>query len=502
MGYTNSSLVSYTKISPNRNSPRNHSIDRITPHCYVGQVSVESMAGWLCTAGAQASSNYGIGLDGRIGLFVSEQDRSWCSSSSANDNRAVTIECACDAFDPYAINEQVYNSLINLMTDICRRNGKTKILWFGDKDKTLSYEPKAHEMVITVHRWFANKACPGDYIYSRLGKIASEINKRLGNIEEEPKWYRIRKSWDDANSQIGAYENLDKAKADCPPGYSVYDYKGNLVYVNGLVNNGTSFAEGLPKSKQDFINKVADIAVSLYKENHIIPSVVIAQCCLETGYGLGSDAIELVKHNNLLGMKTELLNSTWQQYSVWDGKSFDKITPEVYNGTTKYITDSFRIYRDYRNCIQDYEMFLLHVKSGGEYKYRKVSYMDDPLEVITAISKGGYATDPKYITKVMNLIKENGFTKYDKEAGVTKQEIPVEELPPTKYYRVQVGAFSEKENADALAKKLRRKGFSTIIKKVKGIYKVQVGAYTKEANAEKQLRKVKAAGFLDAFITT
>ena len=213
MGYTNSSLVSYTKISPNRNSPRNHSIDRITPHCYVGQVSVESMAGWLCTAGAQASSNYGIGLDGRIGLFVSEQDRSWCSSSSANDNRAVTIECACDAFDPYAINEQVYNSLINLMTDICKRNGKTKILWFGDKDKTLSYEPKAHEMVITVHRWFANKACPGDYIYSRLSKIASEINKRLGNTEEEPKWYRIRKSWDDANSQIGAYENLDKAKA-------------------------------------------------------------------------------------------------------------------------------------------------------------------------------------------------------------------------------------------------------------------------------------------------
>ena len=501
MGYTNSPLTSYTRISPNRNSPRNHTIDRITPHCYVGQCGVESMAGWLCNPGAQASSNYGIGFDGKIGLFVSEQDRSWCSSSSANDNRAVTIECACDAFEPYAIKDSVYSSLIELMTDICKRNGKTKILWFGDKDKTLAYEPKPDEMVITVHRWFANKACPGDFIYNRLGQIANEINKRLGNEVEEPKWYRVRKTWKDEASQLGAYEKLQNAKDNCPPGYSVYDWNGNVVYANASTVSVISTASGLPKSKQDFIDKVSKIAVALYKENRILPSVVIAQCCLETGYGLGTDATVLVEHNNLLGMKVDLLNSTWKNYTVWNGVAFDKLTPEVYNGKTQYITDSFRVYTDYENCIQDYEMFLLHVKSGGEYKYRKVASMTDPQDVITAISKGGYATDPLYIAKVLKLIQENGFTKYDKEAGVEQQETIKPETKPSKYYRVQVGAFTEKDNANKRARQLKEKGFSTIIKSDNGMYKVQVGAFTKEANAEKKLKEVQAAGFPDAFVT-
>lgn len=74
----------------------------------------------------------------------------------------------------------VYASLVNLCVDICRRNGKTKLLWLGDKAKTLVYSPKSDEMVLTVHRWFANKACPGDWLYARLGKLASEVTKKLG----------------------------------------------------------------------------------------------------------------------------------------------------------------------------------------------------------------------------------------------------------------------------------------------------------------------------------
>jgi len=113
-------------------------------------------------------------------MIVEEKNRSWCSSSSDNDNRAITIECASDTTHPYAINSKVYNKLIDLCVDICRRNGKNTLLWLGDKNKSLSYTPKANEMLITVHRWFANKACPGDYIYSRLGTIAAEVTKRLG----------------------------------------------------------------------------------------------------------------------------------------------------------------------------------------------------------------------------------------------------------------------------------------------------------------------------------
>ena len=129
----------------------------------------------------QASSNYGIGADGQIGIFVEECNRSWCSSHEANDQRAVTIECASDATEPYAMRDAVYRSLIYLCTDICRRNSKTKLLWFGDKEKTLSYTPKPDEMVLTVHRWFANKSCPGDWLYSRLGDLAEKVTKLLAD---------------------------------------------------------------------------------------------------------------------------------------------------------------------------------------------------------------------------------------------------------------------------------------------------------------------------------
>lgn len=179
--FTDSKLVTVEKISPNRYSGRNHAIDTITPHCFVGQFTALEMANMFSDPNWKASCNYCIGKDGEMGLVVHEKDGSWCSSSPANDNRAVTIECACDKTHPYAINSEVYKSLINLMTDICRRNGKTKLLWLGDKDKTLAYTPKSNEMIITVHRWFKAKECPGEYIYSRLGQIAKEVTANLQN---------------------------------------------------------------------------------------------------------------------------------------------------------------------------------------------------------------------------------------------------------------------------------------------------------------------------------
>lgn len=177
---SNSSLVSYTKLSPNHSGQRTHGIDRITPHCVVGQLSAESICECFTSASRQASCNYGIGTDGRISLCVEEKNRSWCSSSNANDQRAVTIECASDMNEPYAMNSKVYTSLIDLCVDICKRNGKKKLLWFIDKDKTLNYSPKSDEMVLTVHRWFANKSCPGDWLYSRLGDLATYVTNKLG----------------------------------------------------------------------------------------------------------------------------------------------------------------------------------------------------------------------------------------------------------------------------------------------------------------------------------
>lgn len=180
MAYTNSPLVSYTKLSPNHSGQRTHGIDRITPHCVVGQCSVETLGNIFLPTSRQASSNYGIGVDGRVGMYVEEKNRSWCSSSAANDQRAVTIECASDTTEPYAFKDIVYRTLIKLCVDICKRNGKTKLLWLGDKDKTLNYAPKSNEMVLTVHRWFANKSCPGNWMYARMGDLASKVTTALG----------------------------------------------------------------------------------------------------------------------------------------------------------------------------------------------------------------------------------------------------------------------------------------------------------------------------------
>lgn len=184
MAYTNSSLVSYTKLSPNHSGQRTHSIDRITPHCVVGQLSCESICGCFTSPSRQASCNYGIGKDGRVSLCVEEKNRSWCSSSAANDQRAITIECASDMSEPYAMNTAVYESLVKLCTDVCKRNGKKKLLWLGDKNTTLNYKLKADEMVLTVHRWFANKSCPGNWLYARLGDLAARVTANLGGSQQ------------------------------------------------------------------------------------------------------------------------------------------------------------------------------------------------------------------------------------------------------------------------------------------------------------------------------
>lgn len=193
---SNSPLATYKRISPNKTVSRKHKIDTITIHCYVGQATVENAGSWFSNPSAEASCNYVIGTDGRIGLIVDEKDRSWCTggkdkngnpirvngiSGSDNDHRAVTIECASDSTRPYAINDKVYKSLIELCADICKRNGIKELKWKGDK----SLVGQVDKQNMTVHRWFANKDCPGDYIYNRLGRIAEEVNARLNPAKEE-----------------------------------------------------------------------------------------------------------------------------------------------------------------------------------------------------------------------------------------------------------------------------------------------------------------------------
>ena len=211
---SNSSLVSVTMLSPNHSGKRTHSIDRISPHCVVGQLTAERI-GECFPKGRDASCNYGIGKDGRVVLVVDEANRSWCTSSGTNDQRAVTIECASDTKSPYAMNSAVYNKLVELCIDICKRNGKKKLIWIADKDKALTYSPKNDEMLITVHRWFANKSCPGDWLYSRLDDLANKVTTKLNGSasstsqtpQNTSKSFKVKVTADVLNVRKGAGTN-------------------------------------------------------------------------------------------------------------------------------------------------------------------------------------------------------------------------------------------------------------------------------------------------------
>lgn len=173
---SNSSLVNYRWLSPNHSGPRNHKIDTVSIHCMAGNLSVETCGSLFARPDYQASSNYGIGSDGRIALYVDEINRSWCTSSASNDNRAVTIEVAnIEAKEPYRISDAAYKSLVKLLADICKRNGIPKLLWKADK----SLIGNVAKQNMTVHRWFASKSCPGDWLYEHHGQIAADVNKLL-----------------------------------------------------------------------------------------------------------------------------------------------------------------------------------------------------------------------------------------------------------------------------------------------------------------------------------
>lgn len=173
---SNSPLVGYTKLSPNHSGKRTHAIDTITIHCVVGQVTVETLGNIFAPTARQASSNYGIGLDGRVGLYVDEGNRSWCSSSNSNDQRAVTIEVASDTVEPYAVRDAAYNALIQLVADICRRNGISKLVWSNDKKERVGHLNGCN---MTAHRDFSATRCPGSYLYNKMPEIAATVNALL-----------------------------------------------------------------------------------------------------------------------------------------------------------------------------------------------------------------------------------------------------------------------------------------------------------------------------------
>ena len=404
MAYSNSPMVVYTKLSPNHSGQRTHSIDRITPHCVVGQCSVETLGDIFYPSSRQASSNYGIGADGRVGMYVEEKNRSWCSSSNANDQRAVTIECASDTTPPYAFKDVVYQMLIKLCVDICKRNGKTKLLWLGDKNKTLAYSPKSGEMILTVHRWFANKSCPGDWMYARMGDLAEKVTAALD-------------SGTDGKDGTGAAQGTQASA------------------FSGL-------------SEADVVKSVGTLFTADQKKTGILAAVSMAQFILESGYGKS----ELAQNaNNVFGMKCSLSGNTWSD-SVWDGTSkYTKQTKEQNaDGSYETITADFRKYPCVEDSISDHSAYLFGAKNGSKLRYDGLKGCTDYRKAAQIIKDGGYATSLTYVQNLCSIIERWNLTQFNvKETGTA-----------VTWYRVrktwadsksQKGAFKILENAKKCA---------------------------------------------------
>lgn len=214
---SNSTLVNYTKISPNSTNPRQDSIRKITIHHMAGNMSIESCGELFANPNRQASANYGIDSSGRIGMYVEENNRAWTSGNADNDNQAVTIEVANDGGAPdWHVSDTALAKLIDLCVDICKRNNIPSLNFTGNANGNL-----------TMHCYFQATACPGPYLKSKFTYIANEVNKRLkaADTSSNGTLYRV---------QAGAYSvktnadaMLEKVKA---AGFDTYMVKADGMY--------------------------------------------------------------------------------------------------------------------------------------------------------------------------------------------------------------------------------------------------------------------------------
>lgn len=352
---SNSPLVCHTNISPNKTSPRNHAIDTVTIHCVVGQVSAESLGNWFAKSSTQASSNYGVDKDGRVGMYVEEKDRSWCSSSRSNDNRAITIEVASDTKAPYAVTDKAYAALIKLLADICKRNpGITKLRWVNDK----SLIGQVDKQNMTVHRWFANKSCPGDYLFSRHDDIVKKVNALLEVEVDEAPTVNI-------DSDVTIWNFFKKKGLN---DFAVAGIMGNLDAESGLRSNN------LQNGYEQSLNHT-DASYTKAVDNGTYTNFIVDKA----GYGLAqwtyhSRKKALLEYAKLVGKSIGDLDM--QLDFMWQELQGYKSVMKVLNNATSVLEASNAILLQYERPADQSEAAQNRRARYGQVFYDK--FVDDP----------------------------------------------------------------------------------------------------------------------------
>ena len=467
------------------------------------------------------------------GVSCKAGSASGCASWFANPNAGGSADYICDERYLIQYNPDPYNRYCHAVggshfgtkggrlygiaknsncvsLEICSGNRQGKITYPNDPnyyftDKVLAMAKEAVELIMSLYNIDADhvirhydvngKCCPGIIGWNADSGSEDKWNSFHESIGGAPlTWYRVRLSWDKPDTQRGAFTVLDNAIscANANPGFSVYDGDGKVIYTSEAAK-----PSGNPTSKEEaWINLLSADAVDVASNNGLLASVMLAQACLETGWG----TTDLAKRHNIFGMKADLINSTWSQWSTWDGTTYGKYSPEESGGTVYQKWSEFRVYKSYRECMEDYAAFLLHVQNNKGYKYARIKGVTDPAEAIHIIRIGtgtdkhpeGYATDSGYEKKILSLIKQYNLTRFDIIVPGDDSAIPsdINPAPSTEHklmYRVQVEADRDYRVADETAVRIKQRlGYDCFRESGQGWWRVYCGSFEVKANAEKR----------------
>ena len=422
---SNSSLVTYTRITKNKTSPRNHKIDTITIHCIVGQWTAKQGCDYFATTDRECSANYVVGKDGSIGLSVEEKDRSWCSSSRDNDNRAITIEVASDTKHPYAVTDQAYAALIALVADICKRNGIKKLLWKADK----SLIGQVDKQNMTVHRWFANKACPGEYLYSRHGEIAERVNAILG-ASETPE------AATPADNPSTVWNFL---KGKGLNDYAVAGIMGNIYAESGFkpTNLQNAYEAKLGYTDDSYTAAVDSGAYTNFAKDG-------------AGYGLAQWTFWSRKEallNYARSVGKSIGDPGMQLDFMWSEMQGYKSMMETLKGATSVAEASSAVMTQYERPADQSEAAQAKRAGYGQTYYDKYAgaAQKPATDGLYRVQVGAYSK-LENASRQLATIQSKGFDALIKKIG--------------NLYKVQTGAYSVKANAEAQLARVKAAGFT------------------------------------------
>lgn len=481
------------------------------------QGTATSVADYWNQAAISACVTYIVDADtpGKVLQCLPEDYYTWADAGFGNRNLITFEICESDymEYDANSANYRVknedsfkadifrgYNTAIELCADICKRYKWNPLAKLECGLYVVSSHEEGNRLGLS-----SNHVDP-THVWERFGltmdgfrqDVAKAIDGEIVIREPDTKpIYRVRKSWTDVTSQLNAYYNLELAKedADNHPGYSVYDEDGKCVYVGKQQLSGFQASDLKGLSEGDRLAKMAPLYQECAKKTGMLASVALAQFALECGYGT-TDLAQFA--NNLHGMKCDLSNNTWPG-STWDGVSkYGKNSPEVYNGVTVMKYSEFRKYSCCEDSIADRAAYFIGAMNGTKKRYPNINKIRNYKEQIELIKAGGYATDPNYVSKLVNLVERWELFKYD-EGIEYPDDADGDILPetPEPWYRVrkkwgtdmkgQLGAYHDLELAKE--KVDENPTYKVFDENGKIVYEVSPKKETKTTTVIKQCKK-------------